>query len=213
MNTKLTLILTALLIIISIVAGVLVYDQLPDQVASHWNEKGEVDDYMSKFWGAFMMPIVSLFMLALFLVIPQIDPLKKNITEFREIFNAFIFVMVLFMSYIWALTLVWNLGTTFNMTQAILPAMGVLFIFIGYMVKNAKRNWFVGIRTPWTLSSENVWNEIHRIGGTLFYTSGVLTIIGIFFGDLAVWFTLVPVFATTIYLYIYSYILYQRERK
>ncbi len=211
MNTKLTLILASLLIITSIVLGVLVYDQLPEQVASHWNEKGEVDDYMSKFWGTFMMPIISLLMLALFLVIPHIDPLKKNIAEFREIFNAFIFVMMLFMTYIWAIILAWNLGKTFNMNQAILPALGLLFIFIGYMVGKAKRNWFVGIRTPWTLSSETVWDEVHRIGGTLFMLSGFITLLGVFFRSLAIWFTLVPIFATSIFLYVYSYVLYQRE--
>lgn len=213
MNTKLTLILASFLIIVSVVAGVLVYDKLPDLVASHWNEKGEVDDYMSKFWGVFMMPIISLFMLTLFLVIPHIDPLKKNIAEFRETFNAFIFIIVLFMTYIWGLTIAWNLDYRFNMNQAILPAIGVLFIFVGYMVKNAKRNWFVGIRTPWTLSSESVWDDIHRIGGTLFYASGAFTVIGVFFGDLAIWFTLVPILGSALFLYIYSYILYQRETK
>ena len=214
MKTKTTLILVSLVILASITAAVLVYDQLPDPMASHWNAKDEVDGYTSKFWGTFLLPIVTAGLLALLLVIPHIDPLKENIAEFRGIFNAFILVMALFMTYVWALTIVWNLKPeTFKFGSALLPAMGLLFIFLGYMIRNAKQNWFVGIRTPWTLSSDRVWKETHRIGGSLYMISGAITIFGIFFGVQAVWFVLVPILGTTIFLYIYSYALYQGEEK
>jgi uncharacterized membrane protein len=183
-------------------------------MASHWNANDEVDGYMGKFWGVFMLPMITVGLLALFLVIPQIDPLKENIAEFRGIFNAFIVVMAFFMTYVWALTIVWNLNPgTFKLGSGLLPAMGLLFIFLGYMIRNAKQNWFIGIRTPWTLSNDRVWTEIHRLGGTLYMVSGVITILGIFFGVNAVWFVLVPVLGSTIFLYIYSYILYQSETK
>ena len=81
------------------------------------------------------------------------------------------------MLYIYALTLLWNLGyTDFGMSRAMLPAMGLLFIFIGYMLRKAKRNFFIGIRTPWTLSSDKVWDETHRLGAILFMISGVLAL-------------------------------------
>ena len=214
MNTKTTVILVSLLIFLSVIAGVVIYDKLPDPMASHWNASDQVDGDMSKFWGVFMLPQVSAGLLLLFLVIPYLDPLKENIAEFRGIFNAFIFVMELFLAYIWALTIVWNLHpNSFQLSVAMLPAMGLLFVFVGYMIRAAKRNWFIGIRTPWTLSSDNVWTETHRVGGNLFMISGVLTILGVFFGVYAVWFILVPVFGTTIFLYVYSYILYQEEAK
>ena len=159
-----------------------------------------------------MMPLMSIGILALFLIIPNLDPLKDNIAEFREIFNLFIFVIMLFLAYIWALTIFWNLGfTSFKMSTAILPAMGFLFLLIGYMLRQAKRNWFVGIRTPWTLSSDTVWSEIHRLGSKLFVASGVLSFLGIFFEDYAIWFVLVPVLGSTFFLYIYSYILFRKE--
>ena len=214
MNTKTTVILVSLVILASVVAGVIVYDQLPESMASHWNANDEVDGYMGRFWGVFMLPLISVGLMLLFFAIPSLDPLKENVAEFRGIFNAFIFVMELFLAYIWALTIIWNLKPdSFKIGTALLPAMGLLFIFVGYMIRSAKRNWFIGIRTPWTLSSDYVWAETHRIGGNLFIISGVFTILGVFFGAHAVWFVLVPVLGTTVFLYIYSYILYQGETK
>ncbi len=214
MNTKTTTILVSIIILISVIAGVVIYDRLPDPMASHWNINDEVDGYMSKFWGVFMLPIVSLGMLGLFLLIPHLDPLKENIAEFRGTFNLFIVLITLFLGYVWKLSIFWNLGFRFfKMGAALLPALGLLFIFIGYMIRSAKRNWFIGIRTPWTLSSDTVWAEVHRLGGILFMVSGVIAIFGAFFGAQAIWLTLVPILGSTVYLYVYSYILYQREAK
>ena len=146
MNTKLTTTLSIIIILISVIAGVLVYDKLPDLMASHWGTNDQVDDYMSKFWGVFMMPLLSLFMLVLFLVIPQLDPLKENIAEFREVFNLFILMIIFFLGYIWALTIFWNLGfTAFKVSTAILPAIGLLFLLVGYMLRKAKRNCLVAL--------------------------------------------------------------------
>jgi uncharacterized membrane protein len=170
---------------------------------------------MSKFWGVFLMPIVTLGMLALFLVIPNIDPLKANIAQFRGVFNLFITFFIGFMIYIHVLTLIWNLGhTNFGLSKAMLPAMGLLFILIGSMLRQAKRNFFIGIRTPWTLSSDTVWDKTHQLGAVLFMASGVLAVIGGFFGGMvAFWMLMVPLMGSTIFLLIYSYVLYQRETK
>jgi uncharacterized membrane protein len=95
-----------------------------------------------------------------------------------------------------------------------LPAMGLLFFIIGSMLRKAKRNWFIGIRTPWTLSSDSVWDKTHQIGGLLFMATGVLAVIGGFFGgQVAFWSLMIPVLGTTIFLIVYSYVLYQKEVK
>src|SRR5690606_20436666 len=120
------------------------WNQLPDPMASHWNANDQVDGYMPKFWGVFMMPLMVLGMYVLFLVIPGIDPLKANIAQFRGAFNLFIVLISVFMLYIHGLTLAWSLGyQDFKMSAAMLPFMGVLFIFIGYMLRQAKRNFFI----------------------------------------------------------------------
>jgi uncharacterized membrane protein len=202
-----------ILILAATIAGLSVWNRLPDQMASHWNVNDQVDGYMSKFWGVFLMPLITLGMFLLFLVIPSIDPLKANIAQFREVFNLFIALIVGFMVYVHALTLLWNLGyTNFGLGRAMMPALGVLFIFVGYMLRKAKRNFFIGIRTPWTLSSDRVWDETHRIGATLFMISGTLALLGSFFGGMTAFvMIMVPLLGSTIFLVIYSYVLYQRE--
>lgn len=215
MSTKTTLIISTILIVIAIIAGVVLWKQLPDQMASHWNANDEVNGYISKTWGVFLMPLVTLGMLALFLIVPSIDPLKANIAKFRESFNLFIVLIIAFMLYIHGLTLAWSLGfTNFRMSTAMLPFMGVLFIAVGFMLRKAKRNFFIGIRTPWTLSSDSVWDKTHQLGSILFMASGVLAIIGGFFGGMtAFWFIFVPLIGSSLFLVVYSYVLYRQETK
>ena len=214
MSNKNTIILAAVLILATALAGILVWNQLPEQVASHWNANDQVNGYMSRFWGVFLMPVMATGMLLLFLVIPSIDPLKANIQQFRATFNTFIVLIIAFMLYIHVLTLIWNLGYTgFRMGGAMLPAMGLLFIFLGALISKAKRNFFIGIRTPWTLSSDRVWDETHRLGGKLFIGAGVLALVGIFFPNDAIWFIMVPVLGASLISVVYSYILYQAEQK
>jgi uncharacterized membrane protein len=215
MTTKTTSIITLILIALALLVGAVLWNQLPDQMASHWNANDQVNGYISKFWGVFLMPLITLGMLVLFLVLPGIDPLKANIAQFRETFNLFIVVIVVFMLYIHGLTLAWSLGyQDFKMSAAMLPFMGVLFIAVGYMLKKAKRNFFIGIRTPWTLSSDSVWDKTHQLGSILFMASGVFAIIGGFFGGMtAFWLMFVPLIGTSLFLVAYSYVLYRSETK
>lgn len=213
MNTRTTTIVVLLMILAAAIAGLVLWNRLPDQMASHWNANDQVDGYISKFAGVFMLPLITVGLFLLFLVIPNIDPLKANIAQFRDVFNLFIALMAAFMLYIHALTLRWNLGyTDFGMSKAMLPAMGILFFFIGYMLRKAKRNFFIGIRTPWTLSSDRVWDETHRLGSVLFMVSGVFALIGSFFGGMtAFWFLFVPVIGSALITVVYSYLVYRRE--
>ena len=212
MKTRTTSILVIAMFAIGVIAGMALWSQLPEQMASHWNANNQVDGYMSKAWGVWMMPLITLVMFALFLILSNIDPLKANIAQFRGVFNIFILLITAFMLYIHGLTLAWNLGKEFRMSAAMLPFMGILFIFIGYMLKQAKRNFFIGIRTPWTLSSDTVWDKTHQLGSILFMASGILSIAGSFFGGMAaMWLTLVPLLGSALFLMVYSYVLYQKE--
>jgi uncharacterized membrane protein len=214
MSTRTTILLVMALIVAVSLIGILLWNPLPDSMASHWNVYDQVDDHMSKFWEVFLMPILSLVMFLFFLLIPNIDPLKANIAKFRTAFNLFILLLILFLSYLWTLSILWNLGFTyFKMSMALLPALGLLFMYMGYLLRKAKRNWFIGIRTPWTLSSDRVWDQSHRIGSILFFVSGALALIGSLFGSMAVWFILVPILGSTLFLVVYSYILYRGETR
>ena len=200
------------IILLSFILGIYLYPSLPSEMASHWNSQGEVNGYMSKFWGLFLMPIVIVALFLIFLIIPKIDPLKKNIEKFRKYFDGFILLMVIFMVYIHILTLLWNFNYRFNMTTMIIPAIAVLFYFIGIMLKEVKRNWFIGIRTPWTLSSDVIWEKTHQLGSKLFKLSAVLMLMGLFFDQYLVWFVLVPTLGTALFLIVYSYVEYKKRK-
>jgi uncharacterized membrane protein len=215
MSTKNTSLISLILITIATIVGAILWNHLPDPMASHWDINDQVNGTMPKFWGVFLMPLITLGMMALFLIIPNIDPLKANIAQFRESFNLFIVLIVAFMLYIHGLTLAWSLGyTKFKMSAAMLPFMGVLFFAIGFMLRKAKRNFFIGIRTPWTLSSDSVWDKTHQVGSILFMISGMFAIIGGLLGGMtAFWLIFLPLTGSTLFLVIYSYVLYRSETK
>lgn len=207
---KRTIIIFLAIIILTVVAGAIVYPQLPDQMASHWDASGQVNGVMDRFWGVLMMPIALVVLFLLYLAIPRIDPLKQNINAFRSIYDWFWIGLALFMAYIHGLTLIWNLGREFNFIVAMVPALAVLFWLIGWLIKYSHRNWFVGIRTPWTLSSDAIWDATHRLGSKLFMLAGVILLGALAFPQLVTWLLLVPVLAATFISVIYSYILYRR---
>ncbi len=215
MSTKNTFIISFALIICATLGGLLFWNQLPDPVASHWGLNDQVNGTMPKFCGVFLMPVISIGVMLLFLAIPLIDPLKANLAKFRESFNTFIVLMMVFLCYIHGLTLAWNLGYVgIHMSTAILPAIGLLFFFIGGMMSKAKRNYFIGIRTPWTLASDTVWDETHRVGGILFKISGLLAMASIILPPMyAFILLLVPLLSSTVFCVGYSYMLFQREAK
>ena len=201
------------IIVVSSLIGMYFYPRMPGAIASHWNIRGEVDGYMSKFWGLFLMPLISLCLLLLFVLIPKIDPLKGNIEKFRNYYDGFIVLMIVFLFYVYLLTIFWNVGLRFNMIQLLAPAFGILFYYCGILIENAKRNWFIGIRTPWTLSSDKVWERTHKIGGRLFKITGVVGLLGVLFHDYAMLFILMPVILITAYTVLYSYFEYQKETR
>lgn len=213
MSNRTTLAVIAILLALSALAGALAWPRLPEQVASHWNAQDQVDGTMPRFWGVFLMPLMTVVMVALFLVIPRIDPLKENIAAFRVTFNTFIALLVGFLVYLHLLTLAYNLGYTFRMSLALLPAMGVFIFYTGVLIGHAKRNWFIGIRNPWTLSNDVVWKETHRLGAILFKGCGVLTILAALFQDFAYLLVLAPLLGSAFFLMVYSYILFRREAR
>lgn len=153
------------------------YPQMPGQMAIHWGLSGEADGYGSKFFGLFLVPLISLFFFPIMLALPKLDPLN-GIETFRGGYEWFIFGFLTYMTYVYGLSLAWNLGWRFSFIRLLAPALGLLFVGIGLLLRDARQNWFLGIRTPWTLSSEEVWDLTHNVGGKLFIISGALASLG-----------------------------------
>lgn len=210
MSNKLTIILCFSLLIVAVLVGIVLYPRLPDPMPSHWNAAGQVDGYSSRFWGVFLLPAILVPLLLLFLAIPNIDPLKANIAKFRGAFNAFILAFTVYMLFVYALTLLSALGIKFNMTTLLLPAVGLLFIGIGFMMRQAKRNFFIGIRTPWTLSNDQVWDQTHKVGSWLFMLAGLVTVIAGFLGQDSVFVMLTVILLAAFVPVVYSYFLWRK---
>ncbi len=157
-----------IVIVVALVAAfgiaIWAYPQLPARVPSHWNAAGEVDGYSSRTFGAFGLPLIMLGLTVLLLGLPRIDPLKKNIEGFLPEYHVFVAVFELFFLLIYAQTILWALGTELSINVVMSIGCGALFMCVGWMIGRAKRNFFIGIRTPWTLMNEEVWDRTHALG-------------------------------------------------
>lgn len=211
MTTKTSLTLSFVLIALALAAGLLLSSQLPDPMPSHWNAAGEIDGYTSKALGIWLLPLMTAGLTLLLAFIPLLDPLRANIEKFRPLYNLFIIGFVAYMLYVYALTLASALGWQFNMSVMLLPVMGLLFIGISFLLKNAKRNFFIGIRTPWTLSSDSVWEKTHALGAKTFLVGGLVILLSAFLGETGLWLMLIALMIAAFVPIVYSYILWRQE--
>lgn len=190
------------------------YPSLPAVMTTHFAANGEGNGTMGTLAGAFVLPLASLLILLIFTAIPHIDPLKLNIQKFRKQYDVFVALLMLFFAAVQALLIARNLGSTVNPMYVILPGLGVLVFYTGFMLPRTKRNWFIGIRTPWTISSDRVWERTHRLGGTLFKLLGIVIVLSSLAPfPYAIWIAVVPLIAVALGLILYSYVIYAQESK
>ncbi|WKZ25108.1 MAG: DUF1648 domain-containing protein [Patescibacteria group bacterium] len=213
MTTKTSSFLLALLIVGGVWAAFFAYNILPDQVVAHWDASGRPDGYMGKFWALFLWPMIIVLFTIFFVLLPKIDPIKNGIASFRRVYNMFWLILSIFILYILLIILSWNFGFKFNFIVLILPALAFVWFCLGELLANSKRNWFVGIRTPWTMSSDKVWQSTHFLAGKLYKISAVFALLGLAFkGEqgVALAFGLIPVIVSALGLVVFSYFEYKR---
>lgn len=167
-------------LILTMFSSVFFYNNLPERIATHWNFAGEVDGWSSGQTQAIVFPLLAIGMYLLFLLIPYLDPKKERYEQFSKIYHIFkniILALIVIIYFVVGLN-----GLGYNLpVGVIMPGLiGLLFIVLGNYMGKIKMNWFMGIRTPWTLSSEEVWNKTHRFGGKMFILAGLLMVAEIF---------------------------------
>ena len=212
MNQRTLVIANAFLIGIAFVIGIFLFPGLPAQMADHWSALGKTDGTLPKAWGVFLLPAIMLLLLCVSLLLPKIDPMHQNVKQFRTSYQNFFFWIGVFLFYVYLLTLGWNLGWRFSMLAALIPAFAALWFIVGVLLARVKRNWFVGIRTPWTMESELVWDKTHRLGSLLFRISAGIMLLALFVPQYTLWILLAPIALSIIACVVYSYIEYRRER-
>lgn len=205
--------LPGLFILVAFGASVLVYGRLPDRIPSHWNAAGEIDSYTSRFPGAFMMPTIALALWGLFRLLPKIDPRRQNYAKFQGMYDALIAAVIGFLCLIHIGILAFSLGWPIAVDRLVVGGVAVLFLVLGNLLPRARPNWFVGLRTPWTLSSDRVWERTHRVGGYAFVLAGLVLLGTLFVAPgLVMQVTVGAAFAIGTFVLAYSYYAWRQER-
>jgi uncharacterized membrane protein len=206
--------LPVLLLFAAASASVYFYRHFPSRVPAHWNFAGQVDGWSSPAAAAFFLPILILAIYLLFLFIPRIDPQRERYAEFTYVYHLFKNVFVAFMTVLYFMTGLNGIGYTLPIGSIVPVMIGILFVMIGNYMGKLKLNWFIGARTPWTLSSETVWNKTNRLAGKLFVIGGLLMASEAFIPlvwRLPVLFCVI--IAVALIPMIYSYVLYSKEKR
>jgi uncharacterized membrane protein len=188
------------------------YGKLPERFATHWDASGTANGWSSRWRGAFLLPWIMLAEAVLLLVLPRIDPRRANYDKFGGAYALIANSVLGVQLVIHAAVLAVALGRHVPIDTVAIVSVGILLIVIGSVLPLTHSNFFVGIRTPWTLSSDTVWTRTHQLGGYTMMGAGVVMILSAALpgrARLAVWLTavivgvLVPV--------VYSYVVWARE--
>lgn len=150
-----------------------VYARLPERVPSHWNLRGEVDGWLPRMAGAFLMPAIATAVVVLRGSVRRVDPRADNVDRFAGDWRLILNLVTLFMAVMHVATLGHALGWPVDVPRVSVAGVGLLFVGVGNYLPRTRSNWFMGIRTPWTMDSERVWRATHRVGGRVFVIAGL----------------------------------------
>ena len=205
--------ISPLLVVVSVIVSVVAYPSMAEQVPTHWNMQGEVDGWSSRFVVAWMIPLTMASMLVIFRILPHIDPRRANYEKFRGAYDAIVITTMVFMTGLHMLLLAFATGSEVPIGRVIPAAVGAFFMVLGVLLPRAHPNWFIGIRTPWTMTSDVAWERTHRLGGTLFLLSGVLTVLAsVVTPRQAAWVLIVSASVAGVTVIAYSYVVWRQEK-
>jgi len=204
-----------LLAAIGVLMSVAVYSRLPETIAVHWDLNGNPNGWMSRPIGAFFLPVFLLAIGGLLRFVPHIDPREENYRRFSGTYETIIVSVLLLLLATHGITLAIALGHRVPVGRFVPALVGALFIVIGNVMPRTRSNWWFGIRTPWTLSSDRVWTRTHRLAGYLMIAAGVVMIVGALLLPPALGAPLMlgAVAAAVVAPAVYSYLTWRRETK
>jgi len=189
------------------------YPRLPETIATQWSLRGMPDGYSSRTWAATFIPLLIVVLTGVFAALPKVDPKRANYEKFLDVYWLIVNAVLVFVGLAHALVVANGLGYTVRVDRLMPLGVGLLLAFLGNYLTRVESNWFIGIRTPWTLSSDAVWRKTHRTAGWLFVIGGLIIAAGAFAPPGA----FVPLFVVTLVVITtvpvaQSYILWKRER-
>jgi uncharacterized membrane protein len=202
-----------LIVIAAVIASAVVYPRLPETMPTHFDMSGQPNGWSSRLFGAWIVPLFLILMWGLVRVLPAIDPRGSNYAKFGGAFEGMIVSIMLFLLALHIVMLRAALGYPVAMQRVVPIGVGVLLAVIGNLLPRARPNWFIGIRTPWTLSSDRVWEKTHRFGGHVFVVGGILIVLAALVTEQWAHIVLVTVvLLSTAAVFIYSYVEWKHEQ-
>ena len=202
-----------LIVAAAFIASAVVFPRLPESMPTHFDMSGRPNGWSSRLFGAWVMPFFLLMMWGLVRALPAIDPRGSNYAKFGGAYEGIIVSIMLFMLGMHIIVLRAALGYPVAIQRVVPVGIGVLFVVMGNLLPRARPNWFVGIRTPWTLSSDRVWEKTHRLGGRLFVAGGILLVLAALAMEQWAHIVLITVvLLCTATVFIYSYVEWKREQ-
>ena len=216
MNSKNSLhnFIQILVIVASVVLSIYFYQIFPATVPTHWGINGEVNGWGPSWVGAFILPAILIAIYFLFDLLPRIDPKRANYDQFKTAYAFFKTAIMLVLFGVYLVASLNVIGVAVSVSFWVPVLIGLLFIVLGVFMGDVRHNYFVGIRTPWTLASEEVWNKTHRFAGKLFVIGGLAMMIIGFIPD--VWriiLFIAVIILVAIVPIVYSYILYRSKTR
>lgn len=208
MKSVRTLIVSAVFVAIAVGATIWLYPRLPAQVPVHWDMSGQANRYAPRFWGAAMWPLLIFGLAVLTVALPAISPRRFEIKPFADIYGALMLVIQGVMLVIGMTALLVGAGFALPLSTIVPLAVGVLLMVLGNYMGKLRKNFFIGIRTPWTLASDAVWERTHRLAGWVFVLAGMAMVIATLAHAMPGWGLLVIV-AVLLIPYVYSFFVYR----
>ncbi|HEX3025838.1 MAG TPA: SdpI family protein [Clostridia bacterium] len=166
-----------IIILAGFIIGAVFYPRLPERVPIHWDMSGNVNGYGSKMTAAFLLPLINLGVYLLMLVSPKIDPRAKNYEKFKGSYQIIKCIPIAILMIAQISSLLFAVGFKVNIAMVSQIALSLMFIIIGNVMGRFRHNYFVGIRTPWTLANEEVWRKTHRFSGPVWVLGGLADLV------------------------------------
>lgn len=207
-ETKRTWIITTIICLIPIIAGMILYNKLPDQVITHWDSAGNPNGWSSKLFGVIVLPGILLLVNMLFPVLLKVDPKYSHMSEKTKCLLQWLMpAIALFAS---TITLTAALGIDLKVQIYAPVFVGLLFVIVGNYLPKMTQSYTVGIKLPWTLNDEENWNKTHRMAGFLWVLCGILMIVSAFLPVRGI-IMIVLLAVMVIVPMVYSYVLYAKK--
>lgn len=200
--------------VIPLILAAAVYARLPAEIPMQWDFGGEVG-YEPK-WRLWIVACLGPFLAVLFYFLPRLDPKMRNYDKFFGSYLGFQMIMMLFVLVMNGICVVEGLRPgTVDVVMTICLVLGLMMVYLGNVMPKFRMNWFCGIKTPWTLSSESIWTRTHRVAGRLYFVSGLLGVLGAFIPNNIVRLVmlLVPLLAASLISTALSYLWYRAEQR